>query len=112
MRKKSRYMSLTDMDIGIFVSYELTSELLSTKLFRFITLNTIPLKKVMDLREAAVEDITPLNWINWFKFSFSRRSLCPVYTLQATEKSPRIFMRLDEGSHIAMKSALGQLHGA
>jgi len=110
MKKKYKPLSLTDMDIGIFVSYELTAESLSTKLFRTITLNTIPLQKVMDLREADTEDITRLNRVNWFKFPFSRNSLCPVYTLQANEKSPRIFMRLDQGSHIGMKNAMGLIH--
>ena len=111
MKKKNKTLSLTDMDIGIFVSYELTAETLNTKLFKIFTLNTISLKKVMDLREADTTDFTRLNRVNWFKFPFSRRSLCPVYTLQATEKSPRIFMRLDRGSHIGMKTALGQIHG-
>jgi hypothetical protein len=64
----------------------------------------------MDLREADTKDFTRLNRLNWFRFSRSRRSLSPVYTLQATEKSPRIFMRLDQGSHIGMKNALGQIH--
>ena len=109
MKNKHKILSLTDMDVGSFVSYELTAESLTTKLFRVFTLNTISLKKVMVLREAAEEDITPLNRVNWFS-ALKRRSLCPVYTLQATEKSPRIFMRLHHGSHVALQSALGQLH--
>ena len=110
MTLKKKKLNLVDMDVGLFVSYELTAEALTTKLFRIFTLNTIPLRKVMDLREAVEEDVTPLNYINWFGFLKSRRKLCPVYTLQAAEKSPRIFMRLDRGSHIAMKSTLGGLH--
>ena len=109
MKNKHSILSLLDMDVGSFVSYELTAESLTTKLFRVFTLNTIPLKKVMILREAIETDITRLNRVNWFS-AFKRRSLCPVYTLQATEKSPRIFMRLDRGSHIALKNTLGQLH--
>lgn len=110
MKSKHKILSLVDMDIGLFVNYELTAESLTTKLFRFITLNRIPLNTVMDLREAATEDITPLNKVNWFDFIQKHQSLCPVYTLQATEKSPRIFMRLDRGSHSAMKSRMDQLH--
>jgi hypothetical protein len=110
MKNKHKILSLIDMDVGIFVSYELTAESLTTKLFRIFTLNRIPLKTVMDLREAKTEDITPLNRVNWFNFRSRRQSLCPFYTLQATEKSPRIFMRLDRGSHIVMKNALGQMH--
>ena len=102
---KQNILSLRDMDIGSFVSYELTAESLTTKLFRVFTLNTIPLNRVMLFREANEDEITPLNRVNWFLHS-RRRSLCPVYTLQATEKSPRIFMRLDRGSYIAMKSTL------
>ena len=109
MKNKQNILSLLDMDVGSFVSYELTAESLTTKLFRVFTLNTIPLKQVMVLREAVEGDITRLNRVNWFS-AFKRRSLCPVYTLQATEKSPRIFMRLDRGSHIALKNALGQLN--
>lgn len=109
MKNKHHILNLLDMDVGSFVSYEVTAESLTTKLFRIFTLNTIPLKSVMVLREAVEEDITQLNRVNWFS-SFKRRSLCPVYTLQATEKSPRIFMRLERGSHIALKSALGHVH--
>ena len=105
-----RALNLIDMDVGLFVSYELTAESLNTKLFRIFTLNRIPLKKVMDLREAADDDVTSLNRLNWFNFVPSRRSLCPVYTLQATETSPRIFMRLDQGSHIDLKSKIGGMH--
>ena len=111
MKNNYNILSLTDMDVGSFVNYELTAESLTTKLFRVFTLNTIPLNKVMILREAAEDEITPLNRVNWFS-SFKRRSLCPVYTLQATEKSPRIFMRLDRGSHIVLQSALEQLNHA
>lgn len=110
MKSKHKILSLVDMDIGLFVNYELTAESLTTKLFRIFTLNTIPLNTVMDLREAHTEDITPLNRVNWFDFIPKQLSLCPVYTLQATEKSPRIFMRLDRGSHIILKSTLGKLH--
>ena len=107
MKKRNNSLNLVDMDIGLFVSYELTAESLTTKLFRLITLNRIPLNKVMDLREADEEDITRLNHLNWFSFLPSRRRLCPVYTLQAAEDRPRIFMRLDRGSHVEMKSTLG-----
>ena len=98
------------MDLGLFLSYELTAKSLTTKLFRIITLNTIPLHNVMDLREANTKDVTSLNRINWFRSKVSAPTLCPVYTLQATEKSPRIFMRLDQGSHFAIKSALDKRH--
>ena len=110
MKKTNALFKLIDMDIGTFVSYELTAESLHTKLFRIFNLSTIPLKSVMTLRPATEEDITPLNHLNWFS-AFKRKSLCPVYTLQATEASPLIFMRLDRGSHFALQSTLGQLHG-
>jgi len=103
-------MSLVDMDVGLFVSYQLSPESLTTKLFRIITLNSIPLNKVMDLREADANDVTKLNRLNWFTFLPSRRSTCPVYTLQAAENSPRIFMKLDRGSHIDLKQTLGERH--
>lgn len=110
MKPAEKILSLIDMDVGLFVSYQLTSESITTKLFRFITLNTIPLNKVMDLREATESDVTRLNFINWFRFLPSRRSICPVYTWQTDENSPRIFMKLDHGSHIDMKQTLGGRH--
>lgn len=110
MKSKKKILSLVDMDVGLFVSYQLTPEALTTKLFRFITLNTIPLNKVLDLREAEETDVTKLNRINWFRFLPSRRTMCPVYTLQADEHSPRIFMKLDRGSHIDLKQRLGGRH--
>lgn len=101
---------MTDMDVGLFVSYQITSESLTTKLFRIITLNSIPLNKVMDIREADSQDVTGLNRLNWFSFLPWRRTSCPVYTLQADAKSPRIFMKLDRGSHLDLKQTLGARH--
>jgi hypothetical protein len=106
MKKTTGILQLTDMDVGLFVSYELTEECLTTKLFRTFTLTTVPLKKVKDLREAKTDDVTRLNRINWLS---SRRRLCPVYTLQTGEDSPRIFMRLARGSHIQMKHTLRKM---
>jgi hypothetical protein len=111
MKNKHKILSLTDMDIGSFVNYELTAESLTTKLFRVITLNRVPLKKVIEFREADDQDITPLNRVNWFE-ALKPRAFTPVYTLQATEKSPRIFMRLDRGSYVALQSTLAHLHAA
>jgi hypothetical protein len=112
MTTRKKITQLIDMDVGLFVSYELTAENLTTKLFRIFTLNSIPLNKVLDLREADERDVTRLNNLNWFNFKWSRKRLCPVYTLQAHEKSPRIFMRLDRGSHYELKNTLGHLHEA
>ena len=109
MKNKPNAFNLRDLDMGCFLSYELTEDALTTKLFRVFTLNTRPLESVMTLREAEEKDITPLNRINWFSF-FRRKNLSPVYTLQATPKSPRIFMRLNQGSHIALKGFLHHLH--
>ena len=109
MSAKKKILNLVDMDVGLFVSYQLTAGLLTTKLFRFITLNSIPLNNVMDFREADDSDVTRLNRINWF--NFSHRTACPVYTLQARSDSPRIFMKLDCGTHIELKSALQARNG-
>ena len=110
MNSRKPKLCLVDMDIGLFVSYELTAGVLSTKLFRTFTLNRIPLGNVMELREAGTQDVTPLNWINWFRPRRKRCSLVPLYTLQAADNRPRIFMRLEEGSHIQMKQTIGLLH--
>ena len=110
--KAAKKLSLVDMDVGLFVSYEMTAEALTTKLFRIFTLKTIPLNRVMDLREADDVDVTKLNKVNWFNFLPTRRALCPVYTMQTAENAPRIFMRLDRGSHIDMKSTIGSRHEA
>ncbi|WP_372845843.1 hypothetical protein [Pontiella sp.] len=110
MKPTKRSLNLIDMDIGLFVSYRLTAESLTTKLFRIFTLNTIPLEKVMDLREAGEADVTKLNRINWFSSLPARRTLCPLYTLQTAKNRPRIFMRLDFGSHFDMQRTLGGKH--
>jgi len=109
MKPRHRILQLTDMDVGLFVSYELTTEALITKLFRWFTLNKILLGNVMDLREAKTEDVTPLNRFNWFNLNPARRELGPVYTLQVAENRPRIFMRLGRGSHVEMKLALERI---
>lgn len=110
MKPKKKILSLVDMDVGLFVSYQLNSESLTTKLFRFITLNSIPLNKVMDIREADEKDVTKLNRLNWFSFLPTRKRACPVYTLQVAEHSPRIFMRLERGSHIDIRHKIGGRH--
>lgn len=110
MNSRKSKLCLVDMDVGLFVSYELTAEMLITKLFRIFTLNQIPLGMVMELREASQQDVTPLNWINWFRPPRKQRSFTPLYTLQTADNRPRIFMRLDEGSHIEMKNTIGSLH--
>ncbi|MDF7825574.1 hypothetical protein P4B35_16225 [Pontiellaceae bacterium B12227] len=110
MKSKTPKLSLIDMDVGLFVSYELTAEALSTKLFRFITLNRIPLNKVMELREAEDQDVTQLNRINWFRLRRKQNRLTPLYTFQAAQNRPRIFMRLDYGSHVVMKETIGDMH--
>ncbi len=89
------------MDLGLFVSYELTAESLSTKLFRHFTLHSVPLHSVLDFRKAEEEDVTPLNRVNWLKRT-RNRNFNPVYTLRANEKSPRVFMRLRQGSHFEL----------
>lgn len=110
MRARKKILNLIDMDVGLFVSYQVTPEALTTKLFRIITLNSIPLNQVMDIREADKKDVTPLNRLNWFSFLPWCKTNCPVYTLQADAKSPRIFMKLDQGSHINLKHTLGSRH--
>ncbi|MCF7848970.1 MAG: hypothetical protein K9M45_08985 [Kiritimatiellales bacterium] len=112
MKKKLNRLNLVDMDIGFFVSYEMSADALTTKLFHLITLGRIPLREIHDFHLAAKEDITGLNHLNWFSFVPWHRSIRNVYTLQATEKSPRIFMRLDRGSHHVMRNALDNLHSS
>lgn len=95
------------MDVGMFLSYELTAEALTTKLFRHITLNTLPLKRIQDFRQADPADVTKLNYLNWFSGRRKKRAMTPFYTLQAGHHRPRIFMRLDDGSHFEMSQWLG-----
>jgi len=57
-----------DMDIGTFVSHEVSTDPLISKLFHFITLTRIPLKNIRNSHLAKKEDITKLNCINWFTF--------------------------------------------
>lgn len=97
------------MDIGSFVSYELSSNAITTKLFRFIKLNSIPLYAIEDFRLADKEEITRLHHLNWFSFIPWNRPISNLYTLQASEKSPRIFMRLSHGSHLLMREMLSRL---
>ncbi len=106
MLSEKKKLSLVDMDVGLFLSYEVTAKRMTTRLFKIIPLKSTPLKKVMDLREANDRDITKLNRVNWLSFMPSHRVLCPIYTVQTARKSPRIFMRLNRGSHIDMKEAL------
>jgi hypothetical protein len=109
MPLQKKILRLVDKDIGLFLSYELSAEVLTTKLFHVFTLNSIPLSQIEDLREAIETDVTPFNWLNWLKPQSTRQSVWPLYTLQATNGSPRIFMRLVRGSHIDMKRTLGRI---
>lgn len=74
------------MDIRLFVRYERTAEVLITKLFRVITLHTIPLQKGIDLREAHTDDVTPLNKINGFDVHFSSSQLALPHLHPASHK--------------------------
>ena len=112
MKKIGKILNLHDMDVGLFVSYELTADALTTKLFRFITLNTVPVSNMKDIRKANEQDISRLNHLNWFDSAARHRSLCPIYTFKATEKTRRVFMRLNRGSHIDMKNTLSQWNDA
>lgn len=107
-RNNALILSLRDMDIGSFVRYDIKAGSLTARLFGIFTLKTISLRGVLLFRQAIEADITPLNRINWFSF-IRPQTLSPVYTLQATENSPRIFMRLDRGSHSALRCTLEQI---
>ena len=106
MKSTKPQLRLIDMDIGFFISYELTPQVIITRLFRIIPLKKMPLDRVLDFRVARATDITRLNRINWFGLLRSRRTLSPLYTLQAAENRRRIIMRLDRGSHIDMKNRI------
>jgi hypothetical protein len=103
MNEAKKNLNLRDMDVGLFLSYELSAETLTTKLFRIITLNTINLSEVEDLRRANEEEIPYIKRINWLSM---RRMLCPIYTFKPA-KAPRVFMRLRYGSHIELQRVLG-----
>lgn len=104
MQEAKKKLNLRDMDLGLFLSYELSAGALKTKLFRIITLNNIHLSQLSDFRRAEETDISRLNRVNRFS---RQKQLCPIYTLKSSRRSPRIFMRLDRGSHIDMQKALG-----
>lgn len=104
MKEEKKNLSLRDMDVGLFLSYELSAEVLKIKLFRIITLNTINLNEVEDFRRANEEEIPQIKRINWLSM---RRMLCPIYTCKPSAKARRVFMKLDYGSHIELQKALG-----
>lgn len=104
MKEDKKKLSLRDMDLGLFLSYEVNGSLLITKLFHIITLNSIELNDLKDFRRADDTEIPRLNRLNWFSMP---SLLCPIYTLQSSKRSRRIFMRLDYGSHIDMQKMLG-----
>lgn len=103
MKEEIKKLSLRDMDLGLFLSYELCGSLLKTKLFRIFTLNTVALNELNEFRQADDLDISTLNRVNWFSM---QKLLCPIYTLKPSRMSRRIFMRLDYGSHIDMQKVL------
>ena len=106
MKNKHNTIRFVDQDVGLLISYDLTKEAVTTRLFRLIKLVTTPLDEIMTLRETVDEDLTTLNRINWLGKLNKRRTSSPTYTFQVEEESPRIFMHLTHGSHMVLKSIL------
>ena len=91
-------------------SYELHGSLLTARLFGLIPVFTIHLSNVHYLRLATRSEVTPLYLLgNWLQFLPHRRSICPVYVLQA-KTGRRLFLKLDGTTHFKLRQAIGRQH--
>jgi hypothetical protein len=89
-------------------SYELQGQLLIARLFGLIPVFSIHLSNVHYLRLATRDEVTPLYLMsNWLQFLPHRRSVCPVYVLQA-KTGRRLFLKLEGGAHFALRKAIGR----
>ncbi|MCF7848971.1 MAG: hypothetical protein K9M45_08990 [Kiritimatiellales bacterium] len=96
----------SNLDHGLLVTHELTTEHIVKKLFGFIPLQKIPIKDIHYLRLATYQEVTPAYFMfNWFFFTPAGRSLCPVYVVY-TRKSKRLVMKLRGGSHYKLRRAI------
>jgi hypothetical protein len=88
-------------------SYELQGSLLTARLFGIFPIFTIHLSNVHYLRLATQDEVSPLYLLsNWLQFLPYRRSVCPVYVLQA-KTGRRLFLKLESGTHFKLRKAIG-----
>jgi hypothetical protein len=93
---------------GSLCSYELQGSLLTARLFGFVPAFTIHLSNVHYLRLATPDEVSPLYLAtNWLQFLPHRRSICPVYVLQA-KTGRRLFLKLDGTAHFKLRQAIGR----
>ena len=103
-----KILLLSPSSPGSPCSYELHGSLLTARLFGVLPVFTIHLSNVHYLRLATRGEITPLYLLgNWMHFLPHRRSISPVYVLQA-KTGRRLFLKLDETAHFKLRQAIGQ----
>jgi len=110
MRKgeKNHPTILSPSSPGTPCSYELKGHLLTARLFGLVPIFTIHLSNVHYLRLASRDEVSPLYLItNWLQFLPHRRSICPVYVLQA-KTGRRLFLKLEGEAHFKLRQAIGR----
>ena len=89
-------------------SYELQGSLLTARLFGLFPVFSIHLSNVHYLRLATRGEVNPLYLLGtWFQFLPHRRSICPVYVLQA-KTGRRLFLTLEGTAHFKLRQAIGR----
>ncbi len=89
-------------------SYELQGSLLTARLFGVFPVFTIHLSNVHYLRLATHGELSPLYLLgNWMHFLPHRRSISPIYVLQA-KTGRRLFLKLDGSAHFKLRQVIGR----
>lgn len=101
---------LNPTSLGSACSYELSGNIIKSRLFGFIPVKSIHLDDVHYLRLATCDELTPTYLLfNWPQFLPHHRSVRPIYVLQ-TKTRRRIFLKLGSGAHFKLRQAIGRQH--
>ncbi len=101
---------LNPVSIGSVCSHELSGNIITSRLFGFIPVQSIHLADVHYLRLATNDELTPVYLLfNWSRFLPQQHSVRPVYILQ-TKTRRRIFLKLGGGAHFRLRQAIGRQH--
>ncbi len=99
---------LSTASFGSPCSYELKGDIIVSRIFGLMTVQTIQMNDVQYLRLATRDEISMIYLLlNWLQFLPHRRSICPVYILQ-TDNNQSLFLKLDGRAHFKLRQAIGR----
>jgi len=108
MRSPATATLLSPFSIGSPCAHRLQGDRVVSYFLGIFPVQTLPLSEVRYLRLATRREAAPTYLLfNWPSFLPHRRSIRPVYVLQARGRR-RIFLKLESGAHFKLRQAIGR----